>query len=166
MQLDYLKPLDAEGLGALGIPDPWAFGIPNRVTFSELDALGHVNNAAFLSWFENTRLPYLRKMGVTDYGPTAPRLVLAEVGCTYRVEMLLDQDYVVTGRTREIGTSSFTMDYAVFLLTGAAPVLAAEAHAVIVLRTRDGTGKYPIPEKARALMIAEGARLRKRSPLS
>lgn len=157
MTLPYLQPLETAALRDLQIPEPWSFGIPNRVVFSDLDALGHVNNATFFSWFENTRLPYLRAMEVTDYGPASPRLVLAEVGCIYRVEMLLDQDYVVTARTRELGESSFTMDYAVFALTGDAAVMTVEAHAVIVLRTRDGTGKYPISDRARAILSADGA---------
>lgn len=153
----FLTPLSDNELRACGIPDDWHFGIANRVRFSELDALGHVNNAAYLSWFENTRLPYLRAMEVTDYGPGAPRLVLAELGVRYLSEMLLDQDYVITARTREIRTSSFIMDYAVWRLEQVGATEAARSHAAIVLRTRDGTGKYPIPAAARRNLIADGA---------
>jgi acyl-CoA thioester hydrolase len=73
--LTYHAPIDAPGLRALGIPAPWAFGLADRVRFAEIDALGHVNNTAYLTWFESFRLPYLKARGVTDYGPESPRLV-------------------------------------------------------------------------------------------
>lgn len=153
----YLTPLFSDALRTIGIPEPWNIGRASRVRFHEIDALGHVNNAAYLSWFEDFRIFYLGHMQVTDYGPTAPRLVVAEVGCIFREELLLRHDYVVTGRTRTLGTSSFTMDYAVWKLGSDRPTLATEGHAVVVLRTRDGTGKYPVPNEARGRLIIDGA---------
>jgi len=155
MELQYLTPLDAPVLRSFGIPEPWNFGIADRVRFGELDALGHVNNTAYLRWFESFRLPYLSHCKVTQYRPEDPRLVLAEIGCRFRAEMLNGEDYIVTGRTRSFRTSSFVMDYAVWRLPG--PLLTAEAHAVIALRSPDGTGKFPIPDAARQAFESDGA---------
>ena len=33
------------------------FVVPQRVAFRDLDAMGHVNNAAYLTYFENARIP-------------------------------------------------------------------------------------------------------------
>lgn len=151
----YLTPILGPDLAALGIPEPWSFGIADRVRFGELDALGHVNNTAYLRWFESFRLPYLRHCKVTQYRPEDPRLVLAEIGCRFRAEMLNGEDYIVTGRTRSFRTSSFVMDYAVWRLPD--PTLCAEAHAVIALRSPDGTGKFSIPAAARQAFEAGGA---------
>lgn len=155
MTLPYLTPILGPDLAALGIPAPWGFGIADRVRFGELDALGHVNNTAYLRWFESFRLPYLSHCKVTQYRPEDPRLVLAEIGCRFRAEMLNGEDYIVTGRTRSFRTSSFVMDYAVWRLPD--PLLCAEAHAVIVLRSPDGSGKFPIPGAARQAFEAGGA---------
>ena len=46
--------LDKPALEKLGITG-WSFGMRDRVRFSELDPLNHVNNAAYLSWFETVQ---------------------------------------------------------------------------------------------------------------
>lgn len=148
MDLPFLTPLPIQTLHALGIPSDWSFGLADRVRFSELDALGHVNNAAYLSWFENARLPYLAQAQVTDYGPTAPRLVIAELSVRYVKEMLRGDVYVLTARTASYRTSSFQTDYAVFRVADGSAELTCTSRAAIVLRNRDGAGKFPIPDAA------------------
>lgn len=142
--LAYHTVLDADALRALGVPEPWGFGIADRVRFGELDALGHVNHTAYLRWFESFRLPYLAARGVTDYGPDAPRLVLRSVAARYHAEMGSGVDYVTVGRTRAYRRTSFTMDYAVFALPGAEVTCTGEA--VVVLLDPGGGGRFAIPE--------------------
>lgn len=148
MDLPFLTPLHEATLRNLGIPDEWHFGLADRVRFSELDALGHVNNAAYLSWFENARLPFLAQAQVTDYGPSAPRLVVAEITVRYLKEMLRDDAYVLTARTTSYRTSSFQTEYAVFRISDGVAELTCTSRAAVVLRRRDGSGKFPIPPAA------------------
>lgn len=153
--LSYHTPLLAPTLRALGIPEPWNFGMADRVRFGEIDALGHVNNTAYLRWYESFRLPYLQARGVTDYGPQSPRLVLKRASCDYMAEMLNGMDYVVTGRTRAFRTTSFTMEFAVWLPNDAGPARqTAAGDAIIVLLDREGQGRHPIPEAGRAAFVA------------
>jgi acyl-CoA thioester hydrolase len=147
--LTYHAPIDAPGLRALGIPEPWAFGLADRVRFAEIDALGHVNNTAYLTWFESFRLPYLKARGVTDYGPESPRLVLKRASVDYRAEMFNGMDYVVTGRTSAFRTTSFTMDFAVWLPDPQGAACAATGQAIVVLLNRDAPGRHPIPMAGR-----------------
>lgn len=157
--LRYHVPLDRAALGALGIPEPWGFGLADRVRFAEIDALGHVNNTAYLTWFESFRLPYLAARGVTDYGPDSPRLVLKRASCDYRAEMLNGMDYVVTGRCRAYRTTSFTMDFAVWRPDPAGAACTATGDALVVLLNRGAPGRYPIPEAGRrAFAEIDGAR--------
>ena len=129
MDLPYLTPLDPDTLRAHGVPAPFAYGYADRVRFHELDALNHVNNARYFSWFEAFRLPYLRDYGISDYGPGGPRLVLATAEAVFRAEMQEGEDYIVAGRTAWYGTSSFRMEYAVL-----APDLRVSGPATIALR--------------------------------
>ncbi|WP_284266145.1 acyl-CoA thioesterase [Roseicyclus amphidinii] len=149
MDLRYHTPLDAPALRALGIPAPWGFGLADRVRFGEIDALGHVNNTAYLRWFESFRLPYLQARGITDYGPESPRLVLKRASCDYLAEMFNGMDYVVTGRTRAFRTTSFTMEFAVWLPAPSGARQTAAGEAIIVLLNRDGPGRHPIPAPGR-----------------
>ena len=51
--MDYLRTLDRPALEQLGITS-WPYGYADCVRFHELDALNHVNNVVFLTWFETT----------------------------------------------------------------------------------------------------------------
>lgn len=144
MTLPYLTPLLRDDLAALGIPEPWSFGVRDRVRFHELDALNHVNNATYLSWFETFRLPYLRARAVTNYDENSPELVLKDIQVSFHAPLLLGEDYIVCGRTRAFRNTSFTMEYAVF-----SGNLRTEGRALIVLLNRNGPGKQAISEKAR-----------------
>lgn len=142
--LSYLTPLEATDLRAHGIPEPWTFGLADRVRFGELDALGHVNHTAYLRWFESFRLPYLKARRVTDYGPVGPRLVLRSVAAQYHAEMFGGTDYIIAGRARAYRQTSFTMEAAIFALPDSKLICSTEA--VVVLLDRDGNGRFPIPE--------------------
>ena len=56
--------LNVEDMRNLGLTD-WPFGMRDVVRFSELDPLNHVNNAAYLSWFETARIGYIMEYGLT-----------------------------------------------------------------------------------------------------
>jgi len=142
--LQYHTPFNAAALRDLGIPEPWGFGLADRVRFGELDALGHVNHTAYLRWFESFRLPYLKARHVTDYGPTSPRLVLRSVAAQYHAELFGNTDYVIAGRAVRYRRTSFTMEAAIYSLPDAK--LHCTAEAVLVLLTRDAPGRFPIPE--------------------
>ncbi|WP_281825377.1 acyl-CoA thioesterase [Jannaschia rubra] len=144
MTLPFLTPLDVPTLRAQGVPAPFAFGQADRVRFHELDALDHVNNARYLSWFETFRIAYLRSYGISDYADAAgrPVLVLRSVAVDYRAPLYLEDVYIVAGRTRAYRNTSWTMEYAVF----SAGRLCATSEAVIVLMERDFVTRKRLPD--------------------
>ena len=144
----YLTPLNAADLRAENIPEPWTYGLKDRVRFGEIDALNHVNNTAYLRWFEQFRVIYLRDYGISDYGPDAPVLVLRQVQVDYLAELKFNEDYIVVGRSAEMRRSSWTMEYAVY----AGGTLRTTSKAVIVLLNRDGSGKLAIPDDVRSTL--------------
>ncbi len=153
MSQHFLVPLTQAELHAAGVPPEWTFGLRDRVRFSEIDALGHVNHTAYLRWFESLRVLYMRDRGISPYDDSGPRIVLKSVSMEYRREMFLGEDYIVAARTVVYRRASVEMHYAVF-----APDLRAEGTAVIVLIARDGSGKHPLTDTQReSLTAADGA---------
>lgn len=146
----YLTPLDAETLRDEGIPAPWTYGIKDRVRFGEIDAVNHVNNTAYLRWFEQFRTRYLRDYGISDYGPDAPVLVLRQVQVDYLAELKFNDDYIVVGRSAEMRRSSWTMEYAVY----AGGSLRTTSRAVIVMLDPQAGGKMAIPKTVRSTLRA------------
>lgn len=147
--IPYLTPLDTGTLREAGVPDPWTFGYADRVRFGELDVLGHVNNAAYLSWLENLRIHYFREYGVHSYSSTPPKIVLRNIGLDFKAELKLGDDYIVCGRTVEIRSSSFTMHYGVFVRGQ----LTTAGHAVIV-SLNDDNSKRPLSDDLKRTFVA------------
>lgn len=157
MSVPPLTPLTAQHLRKAGIPEPWNYGMADRVRFHEIDALNHVNNAVCFSWFENLRVHYLRDYDIYRYKPDDPMLVMRAVGASYNAPLFLGQDYILTARTRSFGRTSFTMDYGVF----ADGKHAIEGHAVIVLLEQDGKTGFPLTDEMRENMAhRDGAKPR------
>ena len=148
--IDFLTP---DELRDMGIDGPWPLGRADRVRFHELDALNHANNAAYVAWVETFRVTYAIRYGLAYYAPDAPLLLVKSAEYDYRRPLLLNDDYVVTGRTVSLRRTSFVMDYAVY-----SDGLAATARAVHVLFEADGTTRRAIPDDIRTRMIeADGA---------
>ena len=115
MDLPYLTPLDTDQLRAVGIPDPWTFGMADKVRFGEIDALQHVNNAVYLKWFENLRILYFERPGFVDTDRPRPKVVLRALTLDYADEVKLSDRYVLTGRTVSMGRTSFQQEYGVWI---------------------------------------------------
>jgi len=126
------------------VPEPFRFGKADQVRFHELDALDHVNNAVYLSWFETFRITYLKDYGISDYADSATRpvLVLRNVDVDYRAPLYLHETYIVAGRSVSYRRTSWTMEYAVF----ARGMLCAHSHAVIVMMENDAKTKRALPQ--------------------
>lgn len=138
--LPALTPLCADDLRSARIPAPWAFGLKDQVRFGELDVLAHVNNAAYLAWFENVRIHYFREYGVNDYAGALPRIVLRAVGLEFLQEVKLHDVYIVTARTVSFRTTSWSMEYGVWTDAG----LTTTGSAVLVNLNQAGK-KEPLP---------------------
>jgi acyl-CoA thioester hydrolase len=154
MTLPYLTPLDADTQRAHGIAEPWPLAIADRVRFSELDPLNHVNNTAYLGWFQAIRIRYFHDWDISHYRPGDPRLVIRRAEVDYLREMRMGEDYILTARTVSFRNTSFTMDYALW-----AGDLRATGSAVVVMLEPDGSAKRPLPEALRRRFVdIDGAR--------
>jgi acyl-CoA thioester hydrolase len=93
------------------------------VRFRDVDAMGHVNNAVFLTYLEEARISYLLRFGagVTD-------MILARVEIDFRAPLRSGDELEIGVRAAGIGTKSFELEYQV--RSGAS--VAAEAKTVIV----------------------------------
>jgi acyl-CoA thioester hydrolase len=81
-----------------------------QVRFSDTDALGHVNNAVYLSYLESARVDYLRELlgakKIEELG-----VIIARVEIDYKSPAFHHETLRVGCRVEEIGGSSIKMDY-------------------------------------------------------
>ena len=114
----------------------WPFGLIDRVRFYEIDALNHVNNVAYLRWFEILRVRYFIEYGLSSYSSVdaEPQLVVRHQATDYFAPMHMEQSYEVVGRIRLIKPTSFVMASAVFC----EGQIMAKGETVIVSLEADG----------------------------
>lgn len=91
------------------LPD-FAFVVPVEVWFRDLDAMGHVNNAMFFTYFEQARTRYwLTLAGEHDFAKIGFIVVHGE--CDYVTPATLGETLLVGVRIAAAGRSSFTFEY-------------------------------------------------------
>ncbi|MFK7835688.1 MAG: acyl-CoA thioesterase [Sulfitobacter sp.] len=145
MSLIYNTPLSAAQQAVAGIDPVQPLAMADRVRFSELDVLNHVNNAVYMEWFERLRVRYSQDWGISNYSPDGdnPRIVIRSGRIHYVREMRMDEDYIVTCACAAYRTSSYTLAQQLW----AGGTLRATFDCVMVNLQQDGSGKRPLPEK-------------------
>ena len=120
------------------------FEVPVR--WQDLDALGHVNHAVFLSYFEEQRdwwLGELLALGGNDY-------VVARIEIDYATPVSLsDGPMIVSARCDQIGKSSITISAVMRTQKGE---LCASSRTVIVLWDDETGRSRPLSATERAVL--------------
>ena len=149
MTLPYITPLTAQQLRSVGIGEPWAFGMQDLVRFGEVDSLNHVNNVAYLRWYETLRVHYLDHYDIYNLAGPDPKIVLKSANLDYRAEVRRGETYINVTRTAEMRNTSFSMEHAT-IVDGK---VTTTCTCIIVLLNADNT-KRPLPEALRETLIA------------
>ncbi len=99
-------------------PVPTPVRVPIQIRWRDLDALAHVNNAVFITYFEYARLAYIRELlgpeAVIDPQTLLPvefQFILAEVQCRYRSPVTLEDRPMVAIWVSQVGRKSFVFEY-------------------------------------------------------
>lgn len=79
-----------------------------QVRWGDMDALGHVNNAEYLRYFEQSRIAWLEGLGYPVSGVgTGP--ILAKVSVTYLKPIEYPNEIEIRLYAGKVGNSSFTL---------------------------------------------------------
>lgn len=122
------------------------------VRFRDCDPLGHVNNAVYLTYLEETRFAHWRAewgLGTTDPAPDIPGIILARVEIDYRAQARYGDVLEIRMRVATLGRSSFTYEYEIVDASGG---LVATAKSVMVLFDYATQKPVPISDRVRAIL--------------
>jgi acyl-CoA thioester hydrolase len=104
-----------------------AFVHREQVRFRDLDAMGHVNNAVFLTYIESARFAFLDHLGAASGVDNMP-IIVARIEIDFRAPVSLGDEVEIAVRATRFGDKSFDLDYV--LRVGGRVV--AEAKSVLV----------------------------------
>jgi acyl-CoA thioester hydrolase len=131
--------------------------VPVTVSFRDLDALGHVNNAVYLTYLEQARIGYgLQLVGGVQVSDLT--FILAEATVSYLRPAHFGDQLTIGVRIAEIGTKSFVMEYRI--RRQADGELIARGRTVQVWYNYQLQRSEPVPDSFRATVARDNARLR------
>ena len=119
------------------------------VRFRDLDPMGHVNNAVFLTYIASARFAFLRHIGAA---PTLEdmTLIVARVESDFRAPVRLGDEVEVTASVGRFGEKSFDLDHELSV----DGKVVAEARTVLVTYDYSRREPVPIPEEWREKLAA------------
>jgi acyl-CoA thioester hydrolase len=130
------------------------FKVAIDVRFRDIDAIGHVNNAVYLTYVEIARVGYwLHLTGRTDVRDV--NIILARAEIDFRSPVVLGETVEVEIRTVSMRRSSFALELR--LTERGSGRLVAEARNVVVYYDYAAGRSLPIPAEIRE-------RIRKQDP--
>lgn len=135
------SPLHAQS----GWRDGW-YIVPHQVTWRELDAMGHVNNAVYFTFFEWARTKYWMEL----HGTNKPReltFIVARAECDFRRQLSMMEEIEIATRVGEMRDSSFDFLYEV--RRGGGKEIAATGRVVVVHYSWEAGMKVPISDALR-----------------
>ena len=98
-----------------------------RVRFRDLDAVGHVNNAVFLTYIESARVAFLQHIGAATTLEDMS-IIVARIEIDFRAPVGFGDEVEIAVRASRFGGKSFDLDYE--LRVGGR--IVAEAKSVLV----------------------------------
>ena len=137
------------------LPPPSLFKIEIQlpVRWGDMDALGHVNNAKYLTYFESARIAYFDQIGAfARYSSEGIGPILATTRCDYLSPVVYPATLLVGARVVKVGTTSFEMEYLIRDANDGRP--CAFGTSVQVLFDYRNQVKTPIPAEVREAIRA------------
>ena len=107
-----------------------------RVRFRDCDAMGHVNNAVYSTYLEESRIGVLGGLGA---------FILARVELDFRAELRAGEEVEVRTRCARIGTKSFDLEHVI----SADGRVVAEAKSVLVSYDYERGESVRVPDALR-----------------
>ena len=130
------------------MPIDFAYRHRLSVRFRDCDAMGHVNHAVYLTYFEQGRLTFWRE--VTGAPSPHTRVIIARAECDYRSPAHFGDELEVRVGIGEIGRSSFTLIYDIVHLVS--DRLIASGKTVMVSYDYEKGSSVPLPPATRKLL--------------
>ena len=137
---------------------PFKFSALTRVGFSDTDAQGIVYYGRYLPYFDDARVEYHRHLELLGFDTGASEFVMRASNVLYEAPARFDDLLEVFVRTKRIGTSSMTNEYAAYRVDD--DILMCTAEQTMVLVELDARCPVPIPAAYKDVIAGfEGADL-------
>ncbi len=117
-----------------------------------MDAVGHVNNAAYFTYCESARIEYFDQIGIGRFTDATEGPALAHAALNFRRQVRHPAVVEVGVRVPEVRNRSFRMDYGIFF--EATDTLVADGTSVVVWADYHAGRAIEVPARVREAIAA------------
>jgi acyl-CoA thioester hydrolase len=114
-----------------------------------MDALGHVNNAAYLTYLEQARISYSRQLDLWQGRTDQIGVIVARIVMDYKLPLTYADTITVYSSVSRLGTKSYDMEQIILRQDS----IAAAATVTLVVMDYAAQQSVPIPDAWRARFI-------------
>jgi acyl-CoA thioester hydrolase len=127
------------------MPEPRFFH-PMEVRYGDLDPQGHLNNAKYLTYFEQARIHYFEELGLfsKDSSFMDIGVIVADIHIKYRAPVFLGAPVRVGVRTEAVGNKSITLQQT--LVDGDSGQVYADGTVILVTYDYHAHQTVPVSE--------------------
>jgi acyl-CoA thioester hydrolase len=119
--------------------------IPVQVRFVDIDKLGHVNNAVYLSYFEMARVNYFDELVGERVNWYTTGMILGRSVVDYKMPVFLDDKLFVYTAVTRFGTKSFDISNILVKVKEGKEEIASTATFTIVCYNYESKSTIEIP---------------------
>ena len=125
------------------------FSQPIQIRWNDLDALGHVNNAVYVTYFEVAR-GYFMLSACPGWNWRKDMFLIANVQVDYKKELLLtSQDVRVHMKSSQLGNKSFVLEYVITSKNGEERIVHAVGSSTQIMFDMTTKSTIEIPDWVR-----------------
>ncbi|HRR23422.1 MAG TPA: acyl-CoA thioesterase [Bacteroidia bacterium] len=125
---------------------------PIQIRFSDIDCMGHVNNAVYLSYIEKARIDFSERLPLNiNWRETG--FILAQTQINYRHPALLNDNISVRTWCTRVGTKSFDLGFEVFKTTDNNKIILADGLTVLVCYNYRLSVSENLPKEWKKLLL-------------
>lgn len=133
------------------ITDIFKYRTELEMRFTDLDMMGHVNNAMYFTYMEIGRTKYWTQAIQWDWKKTG--VVIGQASINYLKPLHLGDKISIYVRTSRIGNTSFDLDYMVVKMVNGQEVICSKGKTVCVVYDYETKSPAAIPDRERNKMI-------------
>lgn len=119
-----------------------------QLRYRDIDTLGHVNNAVYLSYFELGRIDFFRNF-IGNFDEARVDFVIAHASIDFKKPIKLQDSPLLETSLGKVGNSSFTFFHRIISESSQEEFCTGETVAVTV---DDRGRKKPVPDQIRNLV--------------
>lgn len=120
--------------------------MPLQIRWGDMDALGHVNNAVYLTYFEQARVNYFAVLKLWDGGMQRFGAIVARAAIDYKLPLFVEPNIYVATRCARLGNRSFDIEQHLFRHKDEGDTLVAQAMITVVSFDYEANTSISIPQ--------------------